>query len=141
MPKAEADHQILRMALIGYEAEREKIDEKMSEIRALLGGRSTTAAIEESAPVRKRRRMSKEARARIGAATRARWAAMRKEKSTTTKKSYIEEASKVVGGGTDQLGSCNRSLHIAFIDDCADVYSVVRQIPFGDYRRMMSWSQ
>lgn len=86
MPKPQADHEILRMALVGYEAEREKINEKMFEIRALLGGRSTTAAVEE-APVRKRRRrMSREARARIGAATKKRWAALRASKATVTKR-------------------------------------------------------
>ena len=84
MPKP-ADQEILRMALVGYEAEREKINEKLFEIRALLGGRSTTAAVEE-APVRKRRRMSKEARARISAATKARWAAFRREKATAAKR-------------------------------------------------------
>src|ERR1700722_7508248 len=86
MPKPQADHEILKMALIGYEAEREKINEKMSEIRTLLDGRSTkTTAVEESAPVRKRHRMSATARKRIGDATRARWAALRAAKATATK--------------------------------------------------------
>jgi hypothetical protein len=85
MPKPD-QNELLRMALIGYEVEREKIDEKMSEIRSLISGGTTKTAAEEAAPVRKRRRMSKEARARISAATKARWAAFRREKATAAKR-------------------------------------------------------
>jgi hypothetical protein len=53
------------MALVAYEADREKIDEKVSEIRSLLGERSKTVAVEEAAPVRRRHRMSAAERLKI----------------------------------------------------------------------------
>ena len=84
MPKKQVDRGFLRMALVGYEAERQKIEAKIREIRALLNGpvKHTThvAAVEEVAPVRKRRKMSAAARKRIGDATRKRWADLRKAK-------------------------------------------------------------
>jgi hypothetical protein len=78
MPISKMDQEVLRMALVGYETECEKIDGKMAAIRALLGGRSTKPSlVEEPVPVRKRRKMSAAARRRIGDATRKRWAALR----------------------------------------------------------------
>ena len=72
MPK-QVDHSILEMALIGYQAERSKIEEKIAEIEKELGGRTPRAA----APAVKagpRRQMSAAARKRIAAAQKKRWA-------------------------------------------------------------------
>lgn len=83
MPNKQIDQTILEMALIGYEAERQKIEARISEIRDHLNGvgkPAKTAAVEPVAPVRKRRKMSAAARKRIGDATRKRWAALRKTK-------------------------------------------------------------
>jgi hypothetical protein len=83
------------MALVGYQCELENIDRKMSEIRSRLGGKSTKTSAVDVAPVRKRRRMSKEARARISAATKARWAALRAEKATATKRATSKKRPKL----------------------------------------------
>jgi hypothetical protein len=86
MPKSDADQSILEMALVGYEAELQTIDEKMSEIRRLLNGGVKhsyikRSAVEGAAPVRKRRKMGAAARKRIGDAARKRWAELRKAKA------------------------------------------------------------
>jgi hypothetical protein len=60
------------MALIGYEAERARIQAVIADLQARLRGNAETA---ESAP--KKRTMSAAARARIGEAQRKRWAAQR----------------------------------------------------------------
>ena len=60
IPKSKVDHEVLSMALVEYEAEREKIIGRIGEIRGLLDG--TSATVEEEAPVRKRRKMSAAAR-------------------------------------------------------------------------------
>jgi hypothetical protein len=65
------------MALVGYELERKKIDEKIQEIRSQLGPRQTIT-MTESAPAPKRR-LSVAARRRIAAAQKKRWAAHRKQ--------------------------------------------------------------
>ena len=67
------------MALIGYELEKKRIDDRIKEIRAQLGGRGGAAQREHNgdhAP--KRRQLSVAARKRIAAAQKKRWAAHRK---------------------------------------------------------------
>jgi len=71
----------LQMALVGYQIERQKIDDKIREIQSQLGGRrgpasSPTAATKKAAGTR--RVLSPAARRRIAAAQRKRWAEHRK---------------------------------------------------------------
>ena len=74
MPR-QIDHSILEMALIGYEAERRKIEEAIAAIQGELGAGSRRAipAVEGAAP-KPRRTMSAAARKRIAAAQKKRWA-------------------------------------------------------------------
>lgn len=68
------DTTTLRMALIGYEIEKNKIEEKIREVQAALG---TTEA--PAGPVRrKRRKLSAAARRKIAAAQKRRWAEVKK---------------------------------------------------------------
>ena len=112
MPNSEADREILEMALVGYEAELLRINGEITKLRGGSNGRrvkrtyTKRAAVEEGLPVRKRRKMSVEARKRIGDAIRARWAAAREAKQftpkrTTSKKRLklsAEERAKISGG-------------------------------------------
>ena len=79
------DIKLLQMALIGYEAERRKIEEKMAEIRGQLGGRThqIAASTDGARPVK--RQMSAAARQRIGVAQRKRWAAFREDRKPALK--------------------------------------------------------
>ncbi len=86
---------VLHAALEGLEARKRSIEEQLEQVRAMLGiradgqkrrGRPPLAAvpsedpsIPEQAP-RKRRRLSAEARARIAAAQRKRWATKKQSK-------------------------------------------------------------
>lgn len=80
-----SDDLTLQMALVGYEIERQKIDEKIKEIRARLGGKKvpmpSAAAAGEPAPTRKRN-LSTAARKRIAMAQKRRWAEHRKQKAS-----------------------------------------------------------
>ena len=74
---------MLAMALVGYELEKQKIEEKIRQIRARLGG-GKTAGRGAPAPAnaggpRRRRTLSAGARRRIAAAQRKRWAEHRKK--------------------------------------------------------------
>ena len=68
------------MALVGYEVEKKKIEERIREIRALLRGAKAAEKViptgDDNAP--KRRKLSAAARKRIAAAQRKRWAEHRK---------------------------------------------------------------
>ena len=64
---------MLAMALVGYELEKKKIEERIKDVRAQLAGR---AVEKDEAP--KRRKLSVAARKRIAAAQRKRWAKVRK---------------------------------------------------------------
>ena len=75
---------MLAMALVGYELEKQKIEEKIREIRARLGGGKTAGRGAAPAPAkagspRGRRTLSAGARRRIAAAQRKRWAEHRKK--------------------------------------------------------------
>lgn len=77
------DTQLLRMALIGYEAERQKIQDKIAELQRRLNGRAGRSGASIAATPAKRvtRRMSAAARKRIAEAQRKRWAAFRKKQA------------------------------------------------------------
>ena len=74
MPK-QTDNSLLEMALVGYEAQREKIRAKMAEIQARLGkpGKHGSAG-KIRANAGKKRVLSAAARKRIAEAQRKRWA-------------------------------------------------------------------
>jgi hypothetical protein len=79
------------MALVGYAAELQKIEGKITAIRKQLGGRvnTTIAATVASNGSGPKRQMSAAARRRIAAAQRKRWRkfrAMQKGKAATSKK-------------------------------------------------------
>lgn len=82
MPRGRSSDDVstLQMALVGYQLERQKIDEKIREIEARLGGRRGGAAA-GTAPAKKgvKRVLSPEARKRIAAAQKKRWAEHRKK--------------------------------------------------------------
>jgi hypothetical protein len=66
----------LAAALMGYRSQLEDVDRRIRELRARLGGRAVPASGSEK-PVRKHL-ISPAGRARIAAAQRRRWAAMKK---------------------------------------------------------------
>ena len=78
--KSSPDRSMLAMALVGYELEKKKIDEKIKEIRAHLGGGRMTAKMGGAAGDErpKRRKLSAAARKRIAVAQKKRWAEHRK---------------------------------------------------------------
>ena len=82
MPRGKSSHDqsMLAMALVGYEVEKKKIEERIKEIRARLGSGklAARAAVTEAGEAPKRRRLSKAARKRISAAQKKRWAEHRK---------------------------------------------------------------
>ncbi len=90
MPRGKSSHDqnILAMALIGYESEKKRIDERIAEIRAKLGtGKAAKAAASDAGATapKKRRKLSAAARKRIAAAQKKRWAEHRKATGQASK--------------------------------------------------------
>jgi len=87
--RSSSDPTTLAMALVGYEIEKQKIDEKIRQIRAQLGSRkgggSAAAPAAKGGGPRKRRTLSASARRRIAAAQRKRWAEHRKKLAQSSK--------------------------------------------------------
>ncbi len=79
------DPAILQMALVGYEFEKRKIEDKISELQARLKGKraANRAAGAKAAGVK--RILSPAARGRIAAAQRKRWAEHRKRTAQAAK--------------------------------------------------------
>ena len=82
--KAAQDTGMLAMALVGYELEKQKIEGKIRDIRAKLGGAIAAVKKVIAAPVKKRT-LSAGARKRIAAAQRRRWAEHRKKEAQSAK--------------------------------------------------------
>jgi hypothetical protein len=85
-----ANRDILEAALHGLELQREKLDDQIAQVRSMLGRRvgrppkSTGAAAgNASKQGRRSRHLSEEARKRIAAAQKRRWAAFRKSAKKT----------------------------------------------------------
>ena len=79
----------LQMALVGYQLEKAKIEQKIREIESRLGGRRIAApasAAEKKAPGAKRV-LSPAARRRIALAQKKRWAEHRKKAAQAAKAS------------------------------------------------------
>jgi hypothetical protein len=68
----------LQMALVGYELEKQKIDQKIQEIQTQLKIKRGRAAAKKEGPAKKRT-LSAAARRRIAAAQKRRWAEHRKK--------------------------------------------------------------
>src|SRR5437762_11942461 len=109
MPKN--DPEVLKMGLAGYEKAKLKIDDLARQVREMLdGGKPSSPAIDEPAPVRKRRKMSAAARKRIGDATRKRWALgrMNTRKTTLIKRLKLSLAERArISGGQARTGNNN----------------------------------
>lgn len=84
-PSSLQDPSLLAAALEGLEIQRKRIDDQISMVRGLLSGRKSVSAAASSpahtaGPTRRKRVLSEEARLRIAAAQKKRWAAFRKGK-------------------------------------------------------------
>lgn len=84
--KSTLDPAILGAALEGLENQKKRLEEQIASVRAMLGGRSYSAPSSTSTAVdvstgRRKRNLSPEARERIAAAQKKRWAAYRKTKN------------------------------------------------------------
>lgn len=74
------DPTILKMALVGYQFEKQKIEDRITEIQSQLKGKHTSSVVESERPKGKRV-LSEGARKRIAAAQKKRWAEHRKRKA------------------------------------------------------------
>lgn len=77
---ASFDQTTLEMALIGYDIEKEKIQDKIRELRAQFKGAKAKIAAGPRRGAAGRRTLGPEARARIAAAQRKRWAEFHKRR-------------------------------------------------------------
>ena len=76
------DTDLLAAALVGYQRRLTEIDVRMADLRQRIAAHSPAPSVKPTAaPAKKKRRLSPEGRARIIAATKKRWAAVRKAKA------------------------------------------------------------
>ena len=107
------DEATLQMALIGYQAELSRIEQKMAEIRSQLGGR-VNPVVAKKATVK--RILSVAARARMAAAQKKRWAAFHKGKKVAAvpelpkaKRRLSEEGLKRIIAATKKRWAAKRA--------------------------------
>jgi hypothetical protein len=81
-----SDTEFLAAALAGYQWKLTEIDARIADLRNRIAAYSPAApAKAATAPAKKKRRLSAEGRARIIAATKKRWAAVRKAKAAAAR--------------------------------------------------------
>jgi hypothetical protein len=84
--KTTEDISTLQMALVGYEIEKQKIEDKIREIRGRLKGKpASSPAPAEPKTAKVKRVLSPAARKRIAAAQKKRWAEHRKRAAQAAK--------------------------------------------------------
>jgi len=101
------NRRLLELALKGLEAERQRIDDEMSEIHRQLGGRLSTAATTSAQPQRSAQGGQRQTRGNLTAAgrqklselMRRRWAAKRRAGGGSTGQSSSAQAKKPQSGG------------------------------------------
>jgi hypothetical protein len=97
------DRATLEMALVGYEAERQKIEAAMATIRTQVDGHAAAPAVDGARGPK--RAISVAAKRRIAAAQRKRWAAFHAGQRGGTAKNRTTEA---VGRGATRDTATNR---------------------------------
>jgi hypothetical protein len=80
MPQQKLSPELLAAALQGLEAQKDRIDSQIAQVKRILGVRPKGPSASPEAPKR-RHRMSAAASKRIGAAQRKRWAEYRNQKA------------------------------------------------------------
>jgi hypothetical protein len=97
MQQTKLSPEIITAAIRGFEADKQRIDNRIAELRSMLeGGRSeAVAAAPPDTGERKRKRFSAAARRKMAMAQRARWAAI-KQPSEPTAKAEIEKPKRKV---------------------------------------------
>src|SRR5262245_8374488 len=98
MPKTKQDNtaELLRLAITGLDDQIAELQEIQTQLAAMVGRPSASVAVEAAAP-QKRRKLSAEAREKIRAAAKARWARDRKAKAKAQKAKPATEKAKSKG--------------------------------------------
>ena len=79
MPTHKLTPEIITAAILGFEAQKTRIDDQIAELRAMLSGGPAESPTPPEAPTLKRRKFSAAARRRMKEAQQLRWAKIRKE--------------------------------------------------------------
>jgi hypothetical protein len=99
MTKQKLTRPIIEAAILGFESQREKLAQQVTELRAMLdGGPKESAATPEPAK-RKRRKMSAAGRKAIADAQRKRWAASKKAAEPTASQKAPKAKRKLSAAG------------------------------------------
>jgi len=84
MTTHKVNDEIITAAIEGFEAQKQRIDAQIAELRQMLGGGVTEPAIIPETRKRGRRKMSAAARKKISEAQRKRWAESHKQSAPTS---------------------------------------------------------
>ena len=77
--------ELIRLALIGLDTQIAELQAKRTQLTTLHNQKSVSPVVKTTAPQRKGGKMSEEAKAKISAATKARWARVKQEQAKATK--------------------------------------------------------
>lgn len=98
MPTPKLTNEIITAAIEGFESQKRRIDDQITELRLLLPGGAAESAATPEAPTRKRKKFSAAARKRMKEAQQGRWAKIQGESepapATSKPKRKLSKAGK-----------------------------------------------
>jgi hypothetical protein len=101
-------NEIITAAIVGFEAQKTRIDDQIAELRAMLSGSSAEPAATPEVPKGKRRKMSAAARKRIGDAQRKRWAESKGEAGPPSKTVTAKPKRKMSAAGRKAISEATK---------------------------------
>jgi hypothetical protein len=89
---AKLTNTIIQAAIDGFEAQKQRIDIQIAELRAMMTGAPKTSSPEKGQPKRRRRKLSAEAIKRMREGQKRRWAKIRGESEAPAAKTVAKKA-------------------------------------------------
>src|ERR1019366_10078608 len=114
MPTPKLTAEIVNAAILGMEAQKEKLDTKIAELRAWLTGGSTEPAAAAEPATPKRRKLSAAARKRIGDAQRKRWAESKGASQPAAASNAPKRKRKLSAAGRRAISAATKKRWAAF---------------------------
>jgi hypothetical protein len=109
--RKQANTELLQAALFGYQHQHAMLGERIAEISRELGGGAGSSTVDTAKP---KRTMSADARRRIGAAQRKRWAEAKEATGTPAKKAGTKKKRHMSAEGRQNIAEATRKRWAAY---------------------------
>ena len=114
MPPKKLNEMVILAAIEGFEQQKTRIDDQITELRAMLSGAPAEPAASSEPATRKRRKMSEAGRKAIAEAQRKRWASSKGESEAPPKTVTAKPKRKMSAAGRKAISEATKKRWAAF---------------------------